>query len=79
MAALSPIVQKWVQNAREAPEEFWAKAAGELPWFREWDSVFDWDRPSFRWFAGAQTNLAYNCLDHHVANGRGPERADIRQ
>jgi acetyl-CoA synthetase len=77
MAALSPIVQKWVQNAREAPEEFWAKAAGELPWFREWDSVFDWDRPSFRWFAGAQTNLAYNCLDHHVANGRGDRNALI--
>ncbi len=77
MAALSPIVQEWVQSARESPEEFWAKAADELPWFRKWDSVLEWDRPSFRWFPGAQTNLAYNCLDHHVANGRGDSTALI--
>ncbi len=77
MAALSPIVQEWVQSARESPEEFWAKAADELPWFRKWDSVLEWDRPSFRWFSGAQTNLAYNCLDHHVANGRGDSTALI--
>jgi acetyl-CoA synthetase len=77
MAALSSIVQEWVQSAKEAPEEFWAKAADELPWFRKWDSVFEWDRPSFRWFPGAQTNLAYNCLDHHVTNGRGDRNALI--
>lgn len=77
MAALSSIVQEWVQSAKEAPEEFWAKAADELPWFRKWDSVLEWDRPSFRWFSGAQTNLAYNCLDHHVTNGRGDRNALI--
>jgi acetyl-CoA synthetase len=77
MAALSSIVQEWVQSAKEAPEEFWAKAADELPWFRKWDSVLEWDRPSFRWFPGAQTNLAYNCLDHHVTNGRGDRNALI--
>jgi acetyl-CoA synthetase len=77
MAALSSIVQEWVQSAKEAPEEFWAKAADELPWFRKWDSVLEWNRPSFRWFPGAQTNLAYNCLDHHVTNGRGDRNALI--
>jgi acetyl-CoA synthetase len=70
MATINPTVQQWVENAREAPEEFWARAADELPWFRKWDSVFERDDPSFRWFVGAQTNLAYNCLDHHVASGR---------
>ena len=77
MATINPTVQKWVQDAREAPEEFWARAADELPWFRKWDSVFERDDPSFRWFVGAQTNLAYNCLDHHVANGRGDNTALI--
>ena len=77
MAAISPTVQRWIQNAREAPEEFWANAANELPWFRKWDRVFEWDFPNFRWFIGAQTNLAYNCLDHHVANGRGDRTALI--
>ncbi len=77
MAMINPTVQKWVEDAREAPEEFWARAADELPWFRKWDSVFERDDPSFRWFVGAQTNLAYNCLDHHVANGRGDNTALI--
>ena len=36
MAAIYPTVHRWVQNAREAPEEFWASAANELPWFRKW-------------------------------------------
>ena len=57
MAAINPTVHRWVQNAREAPEEFWASAANELPWFRKWDRVFERDFPSFRWFPGAQTNL----------------------
>jgi len=77
MAAINPTVHRWVQNAREAPEEFWDSAANELPWFRKWDRVFEWDFPTFRWFLGAQTNLAYNCLDRHVANGRGDRTALI--
>jgi len=77
MATINSTVQQWLQDAREAPEEFWARAANELPWFRKWDSVFERDDPSFRWFVGAQTNIAYNCLDHHVANGRGDNTALI--
>ena len=56
-------------------EEFWAQAAGELPWFRRWDRVFERDGRSFRWFAGAETNLAWNCLDRHVEEGRGEQTA----
>ena len=77
MAAINPTIQRWVQNAREAPEEFWAKAANDLPWFRKWDSVLEWDFPNFRWFSGSQTNLSYNCLDYHLNNGRGSHTALI--
>ena len=77
MAAINATVQQWIEDARGAPEEFWARAADELPWFRKWDNVFERDDPSFRWFVGAQTNLAYNCLDHHVASGRGDSTALI--
>jgi acetyl-CoA synthetase len=58
-------------------EDFWAQAAGELPWFRRWDRVFERDGPSFRWFAGGETNLAWNCLDRHVEAGRGGHAAVI--
>jgi acetyl-CoA synthetase len=56
-------------------EAFWANAAGELPWFRRWDRVFERDGASFHWFAGAETNLAWNCLDRHIEAGRGDHTA----
>jgi len=71
MGAITPTVQRWYDEARRDPETFWAAAAAELPWFRRWDRVFEWTYPTFRWFIGAQTNLAWNALDHHVASGRG--------
>ncbi len=37
--------------------------------------MFEWTFPTFRWFIGAETNLAYNALDRHVANGRGEHPA----
>ena len=54
----------------EHNEAFWAKAAGELEWFRPWDQVFEWDYPRFRWFVGAQCNITANALDRHVNSWR---------
>jgi acetyl-CoA synthetase len=55
--------------------EFWERAAAELPWLRPWDRVFERVDRSFRWFAGAETNLAWACLDRHVEAGRGDHPA----
>lgn len=74
---INPSVERWLKDAAEEPDKFWAEAAEELPWFRKWDQVFEWQPPTFRWFIGGQTNLAYNCLDHHVANGRADHTALI--
>ncbi|NUR27564.1 MAG: acetyl-coenzyme A synthetase, partial [Catenulispora sp.] len=52
--------------------EFWAKQARRLDWFKEWDQILDWSNPPFaKWFVGGQLNIAYNCLDRHLAAGRG--------
>jgi acetyl-CoA synthetase len=75
MEMINPTVQRWLQDAREHPEAFWAKAAEALPWFRKWDRVFEWTPPTFRWYIGGQTNLAYNALDHHVQRGWGGHTA----
>jgi acetyl-CoA synthetase len=75
MDLISPVVHRWVQDAREDPEEFWGRAAEQLPWFRKWDRVFEWTPPTFRWFVGGQTNLAYNALDYHVKRGWGGHTA----
>jgi acetyl-CoA synthetase len=71
MEVVNPIVRRWQRESLDDPERFWDQAARALPWMRTWDRVFEWTYPSFRWFIGAQTNLAVNCLDYHVAHGRG--------
>src|SRR5258706_248029 len=75
MDLVNPIVRRWIEDAASDPDAFWGRAAEELPWFRKWDRTFSWDFPNFRWFEGGQTNLAYNCLDHHVRRGRGGQTA----
>ena len=54
---------------------FWAEQAGALDWFRPWDTVLEWDLPFARWFDGGTLNVSYNCLDRHVAAGRGDKVA----
>jgi acetyl-CoA synthetase len=75
MDLVSPIVQRWIRDARENPEAFWGRAAEQLPWFRTWDRVFEWTPPTFLWYIGGQTNLAYNALDYHVNRGWGGHTA----
>jgi acetyl-CoA synthetase len=74
---MSPVVQKWIDEGKQDPEGFWGRAAEELPWFRQWDRVLDWTPPTFQWFVGGQTNMAYNSLDYHVKRGRGGHTALI--
>ncbi|HUS64541.1 MAG TPA: acetate--CoA ligase [Kofleriaceae bacterium] len=58
------------------PEAFWAEVARELHWHAPWQRVLDWSLPDAKWFVGARTNLAYNCLDRHLA-ARGDKVAMI--
>jgi acetyl-CoA synthetase len=74
---VTPTVQRFIDEGLRDPEGFWARAAEAVPWFKRWDRAFEWTFPTFRWFIGAHTNLAYSALDHHVANGRGAHMALI--
>ena len=58
MDAINPIVKRWQQRGQSDPDGLWAEAAEQLPWFRRWDRVLDWDPSSttFRWFVGGSTN-----------------------
>ena len=60
------------------PSAFWAAAAKDISWYKLWDKVFDPYQGEYgRWFAGAECNTAYNCLDRHVEKGRGQQKALI--
>jgi acetyl-CoA synthetase len=53
-------------------EGFWARQAHEhVTWFRDFDTVLEWDLPFAKWFTGGTLNVSYNCLDRHLEAGRG--------
>ena len=60
-------------------EGFWAEQAEMIHWFKKWDSVLEWQPPKAKWFSGGMTNIAYNCLDRHLENGRADKTAIVWQ
>jgi acetyl-CoA synthetase len=70
------------ERALNDPEGYWGERAKELiDWFSDFDSVLeaDYDKPEFKWFSGGRTNVAYNCLDRHLTDGRRNKAALIWQ
>ena len=68
------VYRAWENN----PEEFWRDAAEAIGWFKQPEKIFDQSQGVYgRWFVGGETNTCYNCLDRHVAAGRGEQRAFI--
>src|SRR6266849_6392348 len=61
----------------EQPEQFWARIASELHWFKKWDRVLEWNAPWAKWFVGGQINLSYNCIDRHVEGPRKNKAAIV--
>jgi propionyl-CoA synthetase len=63
---------------KKDPEAFWGEAARDIDWVNIWDRVLDPNAGEYgRWFSGAECNTAYNCLDRHVLQGRGQQKALI--
>jgi acetyl-CoA synthetase len=57
-------------------EAFWAAQARELlTWQQDFTQVLEWDLPFAKWFIGGTLNVSENCLDRHVAAGRGDKVA----
>jgi acetyl-CoA synthetase len=55
---------------------FWEQQARRLDWAGEWTEVLDWSKaPVARWFVGGSLNASVNCVDRHVAAGRGDKVA----
>jgi acetyl-CoA synthetase len=70
--------QRLWDEAAADPPAFWAKLAKEeLHWFHPFAKALQWSEPFAEWFVGGKTNASYNCLDKHVAEGRGNRTALI--
>ena len=51
---------------------FWAEQANQLFWHKPFTKSLNWSEAPFaKWFEDGEINVAYNCLDRHVAEGRG--------
>jgi acetyl-CoA synthetase len=62
--------------AKADPVKFWSDIAREeLHWFKPFDEGLVWNEPYAQWFVGGETNVSYNALDKHIAEGRGDRTA----
>jgi acetyl-CoA synthetase len=50
---------------------FWEQQASRLQWASRWSTPLEWNSPFAKWFVGGTINAAVNCVDRHVAAGRG--------
>ncbi|HSM71747.1 MAG TPA: acetate--CoA ligase [Anaerolineales bacterium] len=59
------------EKALKDPQAFWEAEANELEWFEKWDKVLDdSNKPFFKWFTGAKTNIVHNAIDRHLKTYR---------
>jgi acetyl-CoA synthetase len=66
------------EKARNDMQGFWADEANELEWFQTWDQVLDdSNKPFFKWFVGAKTNIVHNAIDRHLKTHRKNQLALI--
>ncbi len=73
MSRYHDVYKAWKQD----PAAFWAGAAEEIDWIKPADDVYARMDGLDRWFAGAECNTCYNCIDRHVEAGNGDRLAVI--
>jgi acetyl-CoA synthetase len=77
---LNPLTYKTLyEYSTEKNDEFWGNfATKNISWSKKWDKVSnnDFEKAQVRWFEGGELNVAYNCIDRHLAE-RGDKTAII--
>ena len=62
--------ERLYRRSLDDPEAFWGEAAKRHHWFEPWTQVREWVEPHVKWFVNGKTNLAYDCLDRQVNEGK---------
>ena len=57
------------------PVAFWRKQADRLVWHKEPTKTLEWDIPFAKWFSDGELNASVNCVDRHIAAGKGDKVA----
>ena len=57
-------------------EEFWETEGRErVTWFEPFTKLLEWELPYAKWYTGGKLNVCFNCVDRHVAAGKGDQIA----
>jgi acetyl-CoA synthetase len=57
-------------------DDLWEREGRQrVSWFEPFQELYEWEPPRARWYLGGRLNVAYNCVDRHVAAGRGDKVA----
>ncbi|SDL59072.1 acetyl-CoA synthetase [Nonomuraea maritima] len=75
LAAAANVTATAYEEAAADRLAFWERAAERLTWAKRWDTTLEWNAPFAKWFIGGELNVAYNCVDRHVEEGRGDKVA----
>ncbi|HVX45140.1 MAG TPA: acetate--CoA ligase [Mycobacteriales bacterium] len=75
LAAAANVTAQAYEDAANDRLGFWETQARMLTWDTPWDTVLEWDAPYAKWFVGGKLNAAVNCVDRHVAAGKGDKIA----
>jgi len=86
LAATANVASSEHARAAADPVAFWEEQAHRLEWDTPWRTAHTWSPvtegpdgeltvPEATWFAGGRLNVAVNCVDRHVAAGRGEKVA----
>eukprot|EP00729_Bicosta_minor_P007915 gene7915-32673_t len=61
------------------PEEFWTKVGERIQWQTAPEKAMDSDlaEANINWYPGGKLNVSENCIDRHIAAGRGDDVALI--
>ena len=59
------------RRSLEEPAAFWREITDGFEWMKPWTELLEWEPPFAKWFVDGTTNISVNCLDRHVAAGRG--------
>ena len=59
--------RKMYEQAARDPEGFWGEQSKMLDWSEPPKRILEWTLPHAKWFVGGKLNVAYNCLDRHLA------------
>ena len=70
-AAAANAKEEMYAQAESDRLKFWEEQARFLQWEKPWEKTLEWEAPFAKWFIGGKINASVNCLDRHVAEGRG--------